>query len=277
MCVVRLPIRARHQHKMQQGLCCRVMPYQFSQFFSVDSPKAIKARAFGWMNAINYMAPAETAGVGDMCPWSSVACRALCLGEHSGQAAMHKQGADNACLRSRKGEDCHVHAGARRVHARARSWHRPRGGARRRTTRPESFACVSTAQPISTGLRPSSNTPIFTRRLYQVRSARHRTCARSSLPTNYHVTRFHSLAITTNACKRVCQPRAATWQFAPPRTGSKKHPIPFPATFFGRRVINGDEHDLRHLDARNVIVALSPKGAKAKRDKRETWLRGRRA
>ena len=78
------------------------MPYQFSQFFSLDSPKAIKARAFGYMNAINYMAPASTAGVGDMCPWSSVACRALCLGEHSGQAAMHAEGQDNACLRSRK-------------------------------------------------------------------------------------------------------------------------------------------------------------------------------
>lgn len=48
------------------------MAYVFTQFFSLDSPKAIKARAFGYMNAINYMAPAETAGVGDMCPWSSV-------------------------------------------------------------------------------------------------------------------------------------------------------------------------------------------------------------
>ena len=47
------------------------MSYHFTQFFSLDSPKAIKARAYGYMNAINYMAPADTAGVGDMCPWSS--------------------------------------------------------------------------------------------------------------------------------------------------------------------------------------------------------------
>ena len=40
----------------------------------------------------------------------------------------------------------------------------------------------------------------------------------------------------------------------------------FPTTWFGRPVINGDEHDLRHLDQRNVVVALSPKGAKAKRE-----------
>ena len=44
------------------------MSYQFTQFFSLDSPKAIKARAFGYMNAINYMAPASTAGVGDCVP-----------------------------------------------------------------------------------------------------------------------------------------------------------------------------------------------------------------
>ena len=78
------------------------MSYHFTQFFSLDSPKAIKAREYGYMNAINYMAPAETAGVGDMCPWSSAACRALCLGEHSGQAAMQKEGETNAVLESRK-------------------------------------------------------------------------------------------------------------------------------------------------------------------------------
>ena len=34
----------------------------------------------------------------------------------------------------------------------------------------------------------------------------------------------------------------------------------------GHTVINGDLSDLRHLDARNVVVGLSPKGNKAKRD-----------
>ena len=56
------------------------MSYHFTQFFSLDSPKAIKARAYGYMNAINYMAPADTAGVGDMCPWSSQASRPPPLG-----------------------------------------------------------------------------------------------------------------------------------------------------------------------------------------------------
>lgn len=39
-----------------------------------------------------------------------------------------------------------------------------------------------------------------------------------------------------------------------------------PATYLGRRVVNGDENDLRFLDEKNVIVGLSSKG-KAKADK----------
>lgn len=39
-----------------------------------------------------------------------------------------------------------------------------------------------------------------------------------------------------------------------------------PAEWNGMRVIDGDEHDLRHLDPRGVIVGLTPKGRKAKRD-----------
>jgi hypothetical protein len=40
-----------------------------------------------------------------------------------------------------------------------------------------------------------------------------------------------------------------------------------PDTWHGFPVIDGDAHDLRHLDPRGVVVALSPKGPKAKKDK----------
>ena len=59
-----------------------------TRFFSLDSPKAIKAQAYGYLNAINYMAPASTAGVGNLCPHASAGCLALCLGWYSGQAGM---------------------------------------------------------------------------------------------------------------------------------------------------------------------------------------------
>ena len=38
-----------------------------------------------------------------------------------------------------------------------------------------------------------------------------------------------------------------------------------PKTWQGYPVIDGDKHDLRHLDPKGVVVGLTPKGAKAKR------------
>src|SRR6516164_7859589 len=56
--------------------------------FAVNSsPKAVKAQAFGYLNAIHYLAPAHTSGI-NLCPKASAGCKALCLGWHSGQSGM---------------------------------------------------------------------------------------------------------------------------------------------------------------------------------------------
>jgi hypothetical protein len=39
-----------------------------NRIYSMDNSKAIKAQGFGWLNAIHYMAPADLAGVGNLCP-----------------------------------------------------------------------------------------------------------------------------------------------------------------------------------------------------------------
>ena len=64
------------------------MKIQFRRFLSVDSPKAVKANSYGYLNGINYGAPHKSGGVGNLCSHASAGCIALCLGEHSGQAAM---------------------------------------------------------------------------------------------------------------------------------------------------------------------------------------------
>jgi hypothetical protein len=48
--------------------------------------------------------------------------------------------------------------------------------------------------------------------------------------------------------------------------GSSRYPKPFPATWQGRRVIDGDLHDVRYLDrpAHGAYVALRPKGKATK-------------
>ena len=64
------------------------MKLQFKRFFSVDSPKAIKAKKYRYLNAINYMAPHKSAGVGNLCSMPPLAASLLCLGRKSGQASM---------------------------------------------------------------------------------------------------------------------------------------------------------------------------------------------
>jgi hypothetical protein len=235
--------------------------YHFTQFFSLDSPKAIKAREYGYMNAINYMAPASTAGVGDMCPWSSVACRALCLGEHSGQAAMHAEGDDNACLRSRKAKTVMF------MRARAQFMRELAaciGRAARKAQRLGLQLCVrlNGATDIN-WIATIKQYPTIQFVDYTKSEARAIAHAQGKLPKNYHVT-FSFAGDNHAACERVlaagCNVAVCFY------TGTKKAPIAFPQTYFGRRVINGDAHDLRHLDDHGVVVGLSPKGAKAKRD-----------
>jgi hypothetical protein len=45
-----------------------------------------------------------------------------------------------------------------------------------------------------------------------------------------------------------------------------------PERFWGFNVINGDAHDLRHLDPKGVIVGLLPKGRKAKSDLTSSFI-----
>ena len=70
-----------------------------NRIFSIDSPKAIKANGYGYLNAIHYMAPASLAGAGNLCPKSTESCRALCLGWYSGHAGMVKTDKDRNGVR----------------------------------------------------------------------------------------------------------------------------------------------------------------------------------
>jgi hypothetical protein len=234
------------------------LSYHFTQFFSLDSPKAIKARAFGYMNAINYMAPASTAGVGDMCPWSSVACRALCLGEHSGQAAMHAPGKDNACTLSRKAKTVMF---MRDRAAFMRELAAGIGRAERKAKREGLRLCVrlNGATDIN-WIATIKAYPHIQFVDYTKSVARALAHAAGKLPSNYHVT-FSYSGENADDCKRVLE---AGGNVAVVFAGK------FPKYYLDTHVIDGDKSDLRHLDPcgfnRGYIVALSPKGAKAKRD-----------
>jgi hypothetical protein len=238
------------------------MSTRFKHFFSLDSAKAIKARSYGYLNAINYMAPANTAGVGNLCPHASAGCLALCLGWYSGQAGMvsNQETGTNSVRQSRV--------------AKAQLFMRDR-----KAFMAEMVAGVRQAQRAAARLglklcvRPNGATDInWPRALfeqfpdiqfvdYTKSVAKALAHARGQLPKNYHVT-FSRSETNEADCLRVLE------------AGGNVAVVssrPMPETYLGHVVVNGDEHDLRHIDNRTAargacVVWLSPKGRKAKQD-----------
>lgn len=256
--------------------------FQFPRFFSTDSHKAIKAQAFGWLNAINYMSPARSGGVGNLCSHASPGCIALCLGLHSGQAMMvsHKT-RTNAVRQSRRRKAIYfMHHRTDYMAEMARH-----------------IAILyryATRKSLPLAVRPNGSTDIayegirfmvgfdLARELEAITGhavlvgahtifsafpyvqfldyTKNPTRFRRALPANYHLTFSRSESNDSTCVDLLARGVNVAVVF-----GST-----IPDTWNGARVINGDSHDLRFLDprgARGVIVGLSPKGGKAKRDR----------
>ena len=242
---------------------------KFKRFFSTDSAKAIKAEKFGYLNAINYMAPHTTGGAGNLCPDSSAGCRALCLGMYSGQAAMVKdlENGMNATRASRIAKaqwfmsdraafmaemEQHIRAMARKAARESKKLAvRPNGST------DIAFEYIKTETGQSLPVRfPDIQFVDYTKSMKRILNP--------NRPANYHLT--FSLSETNKA--QAEQVLAAGHNVAVVFGQGQ------PETFMGHRVIDGTEHDLRHLDPSPVIVGLDPKGQKAKNDTSGFVVRG---
>ena len=236
------------------------MSVMFRRFFSCDNPKAIKAQKLGWMNAINYMAPHRSAHVGDLCGNASPGCIALCLGEHSGNAALYPTVMQS---RIRKAQWFMKDRKAFIVEMLAHI-----DNARRQAEKAKLALCVrlNGATDLAwEGLAPQAfelNSDIqFVDYTKSVKRAL--AHAQGRMPANYHLT-FSRSETNEAQCLEVL------------RAGGNVavvSSLPMPEKYLGYTVINGDESDLRHLDPRNVVVWLTPKGNKAKQDKSGFVLR----
>ncbi len=234
----------------------------FNRLLSVDSAKAAKATGYGYLNGIHYMAPHSTAGVGNLCQGASIGCMSICLGKYSGQAAMvaDLENGSNSVrdsriakaqmfMRERETYLGHLENQIRRLVAKADSeglkpcirlngstdipFERMRFGAERLTLL-ERFPDVQFVD----------YTKIFSRL--------------AKAPANLSLTFSRS---ETNEAE--CLAALAAGHNVAVIFG---HGLPVGRAWNGYRVIDGDRHDLRHLDPRGVVVGLIPKGAKAKRD-----------
>jgi hypothetical protein len=250
----------------------------FPRIFSTDSAKAAKAAGFGYLNAIQYMAPADTANVGNLCPNASPQCKALCLGTYSGQAAIvaDLEHGTNPTRESRKGK-ARLFMGARKHYMNlvareilaverkaAREgltpiirlngstdipFERVRFAVDRRTT-----AALAKAGRMQPGL-PVTLLELFSDLQFVDYTKSPQRLARK--PANLDLTLSYSVTNDAACIDALANGHNVAMVFA----GG------LPDTFAGFPVIDGDLHDLRHLDPKGgFIVGLSPKGNKAKKD-----------
>ena len=235
-----------------------------NRIFSFDSPKAIKADKYGWINGIHYMAPHDVAGAGNLCPRATDGCRALCLGLWSGQAGMVAGNSEkpqgNSVRKSRV--------------QKARRFMRDRQAYLRDMVRSIELAEVKAkrmARKLCVRLNGSTDIAWESvryngRSIYEMFPAiqfvdytKVASRFRRPLPANLHLTLSRSESNGAECLEALANGVNVAVVFA----GDK------PKTWYGFDVIDGDLHDLRHLDPRGfrgVVVGLSPKGRKAKKD-----------
>jgi hypothetical protein len=235
-----------------------------NRIFSIDdNPKANKARAYGYLNAIHYMAPYDLGGVGNLCPHATAGCKALCLGWTSGQAGMVKQQRHlNNVRRSRRDK--------------AQRFMKDRGAyladvirsielAQRKARKARKRLCVrmngSTdiaweSVKTATGQTLPELFPRVQFVDYTKSPRRAIAQATGKFPANYSLC-FSRSESNEQDCIAVLN---AGGTVAIVIDGDK------PATWQGFPTVDGDLHDLRHLDPRGHVVTLSPKGRIAKKD-----------
>jgi hypothetical protein len=248
------------------------------RMFSTDSPKAIKAGEYGYLNAIMYLAPYTLGGKGNLCPDASPGCMALCLGWYSGQAGMAKGEALNSVRDSRALKAQHFmrnrQAFMRNVALDiARNVRRARAKGLKLCVRlngssdiayegirvaldPATSRAIEKISGIET--KPGNYANIFAvfPSIQFVDYTKNPRRFAKKLPSNYRLT-FSRSETNEADCRNVLSLGG---------TVAVVFAESLPATYLGARVIDGDKHDLRHLDPRGVVVGLLPKGHKARRD-----------
>jgi hypothetical protein len=252
----------------------------FPRIFSTDSAKAAKASGYGYLNAIQYMAPHSSAGVGNLCSHASPQCIALCLGTHSGQAAMVSDLANgtNATRESRK--------------KKARLFMANRAAYMNEVSR--SIVKVirdAKREKLTPCIRLNGSTDISYERIrfnldaktiakLEPLTGKLRRVENVTLLELFHWVQFVDYTKNPNRLGKAPANLDLTLSYSGNNSDECVNALlaghnvaivfhgGLPETFAGFPVINGDLHDLRHLDAKGgFIVGLTPKGATAKRDK----------
>lgn len=224
-----------------------------------DNAKAAKAAAFGYLNAIHYLAPHTMGGAGNLCGDASAACIALCLGWFSGHAAIGESNnvrdsriaKTRRFMHDRKAYMVDVVRSIENVQALAVK-RKLQLCVRMNGSSDIPWEAIKTADGRS--LLELFSTVQFVDYTKSVKRAlRH---ARGEFPANYNLTFSRS---ETNHLQCI-------WVLEAGGNVAVVSSLARPSVWHGFPTVDGDLSDLRHLDPRGHVVWLSPKGRQAKND-----------
>ena len=233
-----------------------------NRIFSYDSAKAIKSQSYGYLNAIHYMAPASLSGF-NLCPKASEACKALCLGWQSGQAGMVAKDDDMNSVRLSRLAKAKRFMKERKAYM--KDVVRSIELGMNKASRLGMILCVrmnGSTDIAWEGIACERNGIVYKNLMLAFPDIQFvdytKIAARleRKLPDNYYLILSRHEANDSDVVRIVS-------------SGLGNAAVVFasvPDTWQGLTVIDGDKHDLRHLDPNGVIVGLTPKGRKAKRD-----------
>ena len=239
------------------------MRIDHAKLLSTTSHKAKLAGEFGYLNGIHYMAPARVAGVGNLCPDASEACKSICLGEHAGMVSVYSSVMQSRINKARTfmhDRKSYI-AGLRKALALLQRQAAKQGlipVARLNGSTDINWLALHDGNRLPLvrefpGLQFVEYTKAIDRMLDY--------CA-GKVASNVHLT-FSFSGENWDKCEQVL------------RAGGNVavcFGCDTPAKFCGFETIDGDASDLRHLDPDmrgkgcGKIVALKPKGSKAKKD-----------
>lgn len=228
------------------------------KLLTTGNPKTAKGEGHGYLTAILHLAPANLAGVGNVCPWASKGCTASCLNT-AGRGGIIPRGETTNAIQEARKRKTRAFFGDRAAfleqldreiqnHARNAARHGLRAAVRLNGTSDLRWEKLA---PWLFEYNPDVQFYDYTKGALRCTAA-----ALAELPANYHLTFSRSESNEDAALQKLA-------------TGGANVAVVFagrlPTEWRGFEVVNGDETDLRFLDPKGVVVGLLAKG-RARRD-----------
>lgn len=230
-----------------------------TSLLTIGNPKTLKGEAAGYLTAILHLAPANVAGFGTVCPKATAGCMATCLNT-AGRGGMWSKATGSLTASASAIQAARARRTAYLKLDRSGFEATLARSVARHVERAHRAGLTPAVRVNGTSDLPSLAMGLATRfpgvQFYDYTKLP-RAWGRHT--ANYHLTFSRSESNAADVRSALAHGLNVAVVF------STRRGRPLPVTWHGRRVIDGDKHDLRFLDPKGVVVGLRAKG-RARRD-----------